>query len=155
MEKSRCLLQTQFKDSQRRLDEVETNAVKVKKKAMNKMEIRTRELESELLSENRRKADALKNLRRSDRSIKEITFATDEDRRNQERMQSLIESLQGQIKCYKKQLEEAEEIAALNLAKFRKVAAKAEEAAARAELNELALAKYRARGRTTERGFPL
>ena len=36
-------------------------------------------------------------------------------------MQGLIESLQQKIKTYKKQIEEAEEIAALNLAKFRQV----------------------------------
>merc|ERR1711885_117186 len=33
-------------------------------------------------------------------------------------MQALIDQLQGKIKSYKKQIEEAEEIAALNLAKF-------------------------------------
>merc|ERR1712141_708425 len=36
-----------------------------------------------------------------------------------ERMQALIDQLQSKIKSYKKQIEEAEEIAALNLAKFR------------------------------------
>ena len=37
------------------------------------------------------------------------------------RMQSMIDQLQGKVKSYKKQIEEAEEIAALNLAKFRQV----------------------------------
>merc|ERR1711874_865479 len=46
----------------------------------------------------------------------------DEDRKNHERMQALIDQLQSKIKSYKKQIEEAEEIAALNLAKYRKVA---------------------------------
>ena len=36
-------------------------------------------------------------------------------------MQSMIDQLQGKVKSYKKQIEEAEEIAALNLAKFRQV----------------------------------
>ena len=45
-----------------------------------------------------------------------------QDRKNHESMQGLIESLQQKIKTYKKQIEEAEEIAALNLAKFRQVA---------------------------------
>merc|ERR1711974_72610 len=99
----------------------ETNALKGGKKAMNKMETRIRELESEMDAEGRRAADAQKNLRRSERRIKELAFAGDEDRKNHERMQGLIDSLQGKIKTYKKQLEEAEEIAALNLSKFRKV----------------------------------
>merc|ERR1712136_574809 len=69
-------------------------------------------------AEQRRFADSQKNLRKSERHIKELTFATDEDRKNHERMQVLIDQLQSKIKSYKKQIEEAEEIAALNLAKF-------------------------------------
>merc|ERR1712218_700337 len=98
------------------------------KKAMNKMETRIRELESEMDAENRRLGDAQKNLRRSERRIKELSFASDEDRKNSERMQSLIDNLQGKIKTYKKQIEEAEEIAALNLAKFRQTQANVGEA---------------------------
>lgn len=44
----------------------------------------------------------------------------DEDKKNHERMQDLVDKLQQKIKTYKRQIEEAEEIAALNLAKFRK-----------------------------------
>merc|ERR1712240_270175 len=122
------------------------------KKAMNKMETRIRELESEMDAENRRMADAQKNLRRSERRIKELTFAADEDRKNHERMQGLIDNLQGKIKTYKKQLEEAEEIAALNLAKFRKVMGSLAESEERADINEQALAKSRARGRSASIG---
>merc|ERR1719251_640740 len=118
-EKDKKLLDCQAKDLQARLDTAETNALKGGKKAMNKMESRIRELQSELDAESRRFADAAKNLRRSERRIKELAFAGDEDRKNHERMQGLIDSLQGKIKSYKKQIEEAEEIAALNLAKFR------------------------------------
>merc|ERR1712018_622452 len=56
-EKDRKLLECQLKDAQQRLDEAETNALKGGKKAMNKMETRVRELESELDAENRRFAD--------------------------------------------------------------------------------------------------
>merc|ERR1712020_13878 len=93
---------------QARLDEAETNALKGGKKAMNKMETRIRELESELDAEARRFGDGQKNLRRSERRIKELAFAGDEDRKNHERMQNLIDSLQAKIKSYKKQIEEAE-----------------------------------------------
>merc|ERR1712153_253887 len=102
-------------------DEAEMNALKGGKKAMHKMEARIRELESEMDAESRRMGDSQKNLRKSERSIKELTFASDEDKKNHERMQALIDQMQSKIKCYKKQIEEAEEIAALNLAKFRKV----------------------------------
>merc|ERR1712121_626807 len=117
-EKQRKVLEAQWKEMQNRLDEAETNALKGGKKAMNKMETRIRELESEMDAEGRRYADAQKNLRKSERRIKELTYASDEDRKNHERMQALIDQLQSKIKSYKKQIEEAEEIAALNLAKF-------------------------------------
>merc|ERR1711972_605412 len=122
------------------------------KEMQNKMETRIRELESEMDAEGRRYADAQKNLRRSERRIKELPFAGDEDRKNHERMQGLIDSLQGKIKTYKKQLEEAEEIAALNLTKFRKVQTDLQESSNVAECNELALSKARARGRSVSVG---
>merc|ERR1712062_371320 len=107
-EKDRKLLECQVKDMQQRLDEAETNALKGGKKAMNKMETRIRELESELDAENRRFSDAQKNLRKSERRIKELAYSADEDRKNHERMQGLIDQLQSKIKSYKKQIEEAE-----------------------------------------------
>merc|ERR1712107_832810 len=73
------------------------------------------------MGENRRNADSQKNLRKSERKIKELTYSQEEDRKNHERMQGLIDQLQGKIKSYKKQIEEAEKIAALNLAKYRQV----------------------------------
>ena len=84
-----------------------------------KMESRCRELEAELDAEQRRSGDAHKNLRKAERGIKEYTFRSEEDRKNAERMQDLVDKLQMQIKTYKKQIEEAEEIAAINLSKFR------------------------------------
>merc|ERR1712045_417309 len=151
-EKDRKLLECQVKDMQQRLDEAETNALKGGKKAMNKMETRIRELESELDAENRRFSDAQKNLRKSERRIKELTFAADEDRKNHERMQGLIDQLQGKIKSYKKQIEEAEEIAALNLAKYRQAQNSVADSEERADLNEQALAKYKAKERAASIG---
>merc|ERR1712242_585092 len=147
-ERDRKLFECQVKDVQQRLDEAEANALKGGKKAMNKMEGRIRELESEVDAEARRCADACKNLRKSERRIKEMTYASDEDRKNHERMQALIDQLQSKIKSYKKQIEEAEEIAALNLAKFRQAQAQLGDAAQTADLNEQSLAKAKARGRS-------
>merc|ERR1739841_185030 len=146
LERDKKLLEAQVKDAQTRVDEAEQNALKGGKKAIAKMETRIRELESEMDAENRRCADAQKNLRRSERTIKELSYQQDEDRKNHERMQGLIDQLQGKIKSYKKQIEEAEEIAALNLAKFRQVQTNLAGSTERADLNEQALAKTRARG---------
>ena len=145
LERDKKFLESQVKDAQTRLDEAEQQALKGGKKAITKMETRIRELESELDAENRRLGDVQKNLRRSERTVKELTYTQDEDRKNQERMQALIDQLQGKIKSYKKQIEEAEEIAALNLAKYRQVQNNLSVSAERADLNEQALAKTRAR----------
>ena len=127
------------------MDDAEQNALKGGKKAIAKMETRIRELESEMDAENRRHGDAQKNLRKSERTIKELTYQQDEDRKNHERMQGLIDQLQGKIKSYKKQIEEAEEIAALNLSKFRTVQANLLGIAEEAEAKEHAVARNRAR----------
>jgi len=152
LERNRKLQECQVKDLQGKLDEADMNALKGGKKAMNKLETRIRELQSELEAENRRMAEGQKNLRKSERHIKELQFASDEDRKNHERMQTLIDQLQSKIKSYKKQIEEAEEIAALNLAKFRKVQGNLTEAEAGADLNEQALAKAKTRGRSASLG---
>jgi len=148
LEKDKKLLEAQCKDAGARADEAEVNALKGGRKAMIKMETRIRELESELDAESRRNGDISKNLRKSERTIKELTFAADEDKKNHERMQALIDQLQGKVKSYKKQIEEAEEIAALNLAKYRKVAACLGDAEAAADANEQAAAMRKARARS-------
>ncbi|XP_011345042.1 myosin heavy chain, muscle isoform X6 [Ooceraea biroi] len=145
-EKLRKALETQIKELQVRLDEAEANALKGGKKAIQKLEQRVRELENELDGEQRRHADAQKNLRKSERRIKELSFQADEDRKNHERMQDLVDKLQQKIKTYKRQIEEAEEIAALNLAKFRKAQQELEEAEERADLAEQAITKFRTKG---------
>uniref|UniRef100_T1GWF3 Myosin motor domain-containing protein n=1 Tax=Megaselia scalaris TaxID=36166 RepID=T1GWF3_MEGSC len=125
-EKLRKALEQQIKELQVRLDEAEANALKGGKKAIQKLEQRVRELENELDG---------------------IAFQSEEDRKNHERMQDLVDKLQQKIKTYKRQIEEAEEIAALNLAKFRKAQQELEEAEERADLAEQAISKFRAKGR--------
>merc|ERR1711982_170815 len=127
LEKDKKLLEAQCEDAGARADEAEVNALKGGRKAMIKMETRIRELESELDAESRRNGDICKNLRKSERTIKELTFAGDED---------------------KKKIEEADEIAALNLAKYRKVAGALGDAAAEADANEQAAAMRKARARS-------
>merc|ERR1719433_1894682 len=80
LERERKLLEAQVKDVQSRVDEAQTQALKGGKKAMTKMDTRIRELESELDAENRRMADAQKNMRKSERKIKELSYQQDEDR---------------------------------------------------------------------------
>merc|ERR1712020_216374 len=64
----------------------------------------------------------------------------DEDKKNQDSMSELANKLQMKIKTYKKQIEEAEEIAALNLAKYRKAQQELEETEDRNKMAEAQLA---------------
>ena len=91
-------------------------------------------------------------MRKSERKIKELTYQQDEDRKNHERMQALIDQLQGKIKSYKKQIEEAEEIAALNLAKYRQAQNSVADASERSDAAEQLAAKNRARARSASLG---
>ena len=145
LERENKLLAAQVKDAQLRCDEAETNALKGGKKAIATMETRIRELESELNAESRRYADHQKNLRKTERHIKELIFSQDEDRKNHERMQSMVDNLQAKIKCYKKQIEEAEGIAALNLSKYKQVQTSLSVRLEEAEAVEAAAARARAR----------
>merc|ERR1712211_152484 len=69
--------------------------------------------------------------------VHELVFSSGEDKKNQDRMTDLASKLQSKIKTYKQQIEEAEEIAALNLAKLRKAQQELEEVEERAKLAAL------------------
>merc|ERR1711878_219767 len=78
------------------------------------------ELRAEQAGTQARTGEAAKAYQRAERKCKELVFSSGEDEKNQDRMTDLASKLQSKIKTYKQQIEEAEEIAALNLAKFRK-----------------------------------
>merc|ERR1712210_190917 len=107
-------------DLEGRLADSENAALKGGKAAMSKMEGKIRELEAELAATQSRSGEAMKAYQRAERKAKELNFAQTEDKKNQDRMSELASKLQMKLKTYKQQIEEAEEIAALNLAKFRK-----------------------------------
>merc|ERR1719323_2670225 len=102
-------------------------------KAKRALEAQIRELEIELGSVQCRTSEAYKAFQKAERRVKELQFQQDEDHKNQDRMSELANKLQQKIKTYKKQIEEAEEIAALNLAKYRKAQQGLEEAEERAK----------------------
>merc|ERR1711971_226589 len=112
-------------------------AMKEGKNALSKLELRIRELEAELGSTQVQTGESVKAFQRTDRKVKELKFAQDEDKKNQDRMSDLANKLQQKIKTYKQQIEEAEEIATLNLAKFRKAQQELEETEERAKLAAL------------------
>merc|ERR1739844_127813 len=133
-EKAKRALETQIAEVELRLSEANEIAAKGGRSAMAKLESRIRELEIELGGVQSKTSETYKGYQKAERRIKELQFQQDEDHKNQDRMSDLASKLQGKIKAYKKQIEEAEEIAALNLAKFRKAQQDLEECEERAKM---------------------
>merc|ERR1711976_764521 len=132
-------LDTQLSELEGRLADAEAHAMKGGKNAMAKLEMRIRELEMELGSTQSKTGESFKAFQRAERRVEELQFQQEEDRKNQDRMSDLANKLQQKIKTYKTQIEEAEEIAALNLAKYRKAQQELEETEERGKLAGAAL----------------
>merc|ERR1739848_392085 len=119
-------LDTQLAELENRLSEAEAAAMKGGKAAMSELEIKIRELEVELGGVQSRTQENYKAFQRAERRIKELQFQQDE----------------AKIKTYKQQIEEAEEIAALNLAKYRKAQQELEETEERSKLAEAQISTF-------------
>merc|ERR1712062_396045 len=133
-EKAKRALETQINEVELRLSEATDLAAKGGRNAMAKLESRVRELEAELGGVQSKTSETYKSFQKAERRIKELQFQQDEDQKNQGKMSDLVVKLQTKIKTYKKQIEEAEEIAALNLAKFRKAQQDLEETEERSKM---------------------
>jgi len=142
-DKAKRALESQINELELRLAEANEVASKGGRTAMAKLENRIRELEIELGSVQSKTSDTYKGYQKAERRIKELQFQQDEDHKNQDRMSDLAGKLQAKIKTYKTQIEEAEEIAALNLAKFRKAQQDLEETEARSQMAGATLAVVR------------
>merc|ERR1711935_1201163 len=142
-DKAKRALESQVNELEMRLAEANELATKGGRAAMAKLENRIRELEIELGMIQSKTSDTYKGFQKAERRIKELQFQQDEDHKNQDRMSDLAGKLQAKIKTYKKQIEEAEEIAALNLAKFRKAQQDLEETEERSKMAGATLAVVR------------
>merc|ERR1711902_409222 len=109
-----------------------------------KLEARAHEIELELNRTIQQTDEVHKTITKGERRVKELLFQQEENKKNQDRITDLVEKLQQKIKSYKKQIEEAEEIAAINLAKYRKAQQDFEEAEERSKLCEANIQKFRA-----------
>nr|CRZ24364.1 BMA-MYO-5 [Brugia malayi] len=147
LERQRKGLESQMKEMQARLDDVETTALKDGKRILTKLDQRVHDLEIELADECRRHAETLKNYRNRERKVRELQFQVDEDKKNSERMYDLIEKMQTKIKTYKRQIEEAEQLATQNIGKYRQMQHMLEDAEERADTAENSLVRIRARNR--------
>ena len=127
-------LEAQLLELDTRLADAEAEAASKGRSVLGKQEMKIRELEIELGGVQSRTQENCKAYQRSERRIKELHFQQEEDKKNQDKMTDLATKLQTKIKTYKQQIEEAEEIAALNLAKYRKAQQEFEETEERSRL---------------------
>ncbi|XP_064160552.1 myosin heavy chain, fast skeletal muscle-like [Anguilla rostrata] len=152
LERMKKNLEVTVKDLQHRLDEAESLAMKGGKKQLQKLEARVRELESEVETEQKHAADAIKGVRKYERRVKELTYQTEEDKKNVFRLQDLVDKLQLKVKSYKRQAEESEEQANTHLSRYRKVQHEMEEAQERADIAESQVNKLRVKSREMGKG---
>ena len=136
-EKSKKALEYQLDEIHMKLADAEEVAFKGGRSMLSKQETRIHELELLLANCQMKTSETTKAYQRAERSIKELEFQKDEDRKNHDHMIELVTKLQRKIKTYKEQIEEAEEIAALNLSKYRKAQQELEENDERTRLAEM------------------
>jgi chromosome segregation ATPase len=136
-------LETQLAELEANLSDAESIAMRGGKQALSRLEMRIRELEIELGAVQSKTSESYKAFQRAERRVKELQFQQEEDKKNQDRMSDLATKLHQKIKTYKEQIEEAEEIAALNLAKFRKAQQEYEEAEERSRMAEVKIENIR------------
>ena len=113
-------LENQLQDLTIKCQESSEAAARNSKAFLAKLERKVYDLEIELGASQRKTSENIKLFQKSERKIKELEFQQDEEKKNQVSLTELASKLQQKMRTYKKQIEEAEEIAALNLAKFRK-----------------------------------
>ncbi|XP_078510885.1 myosin-1 [Lissotriton helveticus] len=147
LERMKKNLDQTVKDLQHRLDEAEQLALKGGKKQLQKLEARVHELENELEAEQKRGAEAIKGMRKYERRLKEVTYQSEEDKKNVLRLQDLVDKLQLKVKAYKRQVEDAEEQSNTHLSRFRKTQHELEEASERADIAESQVNKMRVKSR--------
>uniref|UniRef100_A0A8B9DT96 Myosin heavy chain 2 n=1 Tax=Anser cygnoides TaxID=8845 RepID=A0A8B9DT96_ANSCY len=150
LERMKKNLEQMVKDLQHRLDEAEQLALKGRKKQLQKLEAKIHELENELDMEQKRGIESVKGARKYERRLKELTYQSEEDKKNIFRLQELVDKLQLKVKAYKKQAEEAEAQANTNLSRCRKTQHKLEEAEERADIAESQVNKLRAKNLLVE-----
>uniref|UniRef100_A0A914L0P7 Myosin heavy chain n=1 Tax=Meloidogyne incognita TaxID=6306 RepID=A0A914L0P7_MELIC len=147
VERQKKMLDTQVKDMQMRIEETEMAAMKAGPKLAAKLEVQLKAVESELENEQRRQSDTAKNASKAERRVRELQFETDEEHKNYEKLCDLADKLQAKIRNQKKQLEETEEQAGLNLQKYKQIQLSVDNAEERAQTAENSLARMRSRSR--------
>jgi hypothetical protein len=107
-------------------------------------------LEGELDAEHRRHSETTNAAKRNEKRFHSMITEIEDAKKNSLRLQELVDSLNDKNKALKTQAEEAEEIAATNLSKFRKAQHDLEEAHNSLNEAEKSIGKLKAEKRVSE-----
>merc|ERR1719493_561397 len=144
---AKAALEKQVHSLSVKIEEIETNSVATSKRTIQKMEIRTTELEEMINVEKKSHAATMTEMQVKTRQIKELVLQSEEDRKNIIILQESLDKLNEKIKMYKRQLEEQEAISNSNIMRVKKFQRELESSEARAEEAESTLNQFRSRER--------
>jgi len=147
-EASRANLANQVLALTARAEDAEGAQGKGLKAAIRKLEQRIIELESDLDTEARKAAEAVKVGRKAEKKAKELAMQMDDDAKAVAASNANAAKLGEKLNKMRLALDEAEGAAATNASKYKKAIAELEDAEERCEAAEVALQKARARART-------
>ncbi|XP_071106375.1 myosin heavy chain, striated muscle-like [Haliotis cracherodii] len=138
LEESRRRIQTKLTEAEHSLSTAyaKASSLEISKAKM------VRDLEEELEKERMRHGESVKNCRHYERYVKDIAYKVDEDKKTINKLQDIIDKQSGQMKMYKSQVADAEEMATMNMNKYRKVKQELEDAETRASRAEETMASY-------------
>jgi len=121
-------MEIEVRDMAIRLEQAETAAVREGKRIIVKLQSRLADLESELNAEQRRGRDTVAENRKFAKLLQEFKVREEEDQRDLLEHKDLTNSLQMKMKTLKRQLNEAEEVVAITMRKYRQAHQLLEEA---------------------------
>jgi myosin heavy chain 1/2/3/4/8/13/7B/15 len=133
LESTKKSYEQQLRDVQARIDEADEIARREAKRINAKLETRLVQLEAELDLEKCKEQEFIKELRRLEKRNKDLIEQNSEEQARLLSLGDAYEKLQDKMRKYKGQIEGAEELAAENLSKYKKLQRELEDAEDRAE----------------------
>ncbi|GFR13566.1 hypothetical protein TNCT_205481 [Trichonephila clavata] len=95
------------KNLQNRMDQLEADPLREHQTAIQTLQQKIRQLQEEISIKRSRYAEAAETVRKMDRRVKEMQFKVEEDRKNHQRIQGMVDQLRQSIRLVRIQSQEA------------------------------------------------
>ncbi|GFY42427.1 hypothetical protein TNIN_205071 [Trichonephila inaurata madagascariensis] len=100
-------MEEHVKNLQNRMDQFEADPLREHQTAIQTLQQKIRELQEEISIKRSRYAEAAETVRKMDRRVKEMQFKVEEDRKNHQRIQGMVDQLRQSIRMVRIQSQEA------------------------------------------------